>query len=323
MPLPTTNVRVRPELQETMQQFPIAMAMANSIALDVCPPVDVEDQAGIHGFIPINEILTPTGGKRNSRGGYLRNEMQFSTKSWETEENGGEGVVDERDSHKFANYFDHELVVAQREQFAAIQRREMRVAALLTDASNYSGQTTAMGTTIDNYSSATPVTKIEAAMQAVYDRTGIWPNTMWMSIKSFRDLRLCDEVIERIESAGAGQSSKASEVSVKTLEQVFDIEKIAVGRMPKNTAVINQTASIAPVWSDSVIGVAYIDRSGSREMPTHARCYHWSKDGSQIGGLIEDYIDDATRQHIIRVRQDTDEQQVIAELGQLLTGVHS
>lgn len=320
MPLPTSNVRMRPDLVQSMLEYPLPMA-AMPIALDLFPVVEVEECDGTQGVIPAKEILTPTGGQRTGTGGYLRNEIQFQDQSWACVENGGEGVIDQRKKSKYKKYFDHETVVAAVERFKAIQRREQRCAAIANNTGNYSGQTTAAGTVWTTHASATPIDNVEEAVQEVWDRTGIRPNTLWLSWKRYRDLRLCDQVIEAIASQGAGQAAKASDINAELLARVFDIEKVVIGGMPYNSANIAQTKSIASIWSDVVAGVAYIDRSGDVSMPTHFRMYHWGEDGSTFDGLVEDYMDDKERKHIIRVRQDTNEKMVLPELGQLITGV--
>lgn len=320
MPLPTTNVRTRPDLAPAMWEYPLPMA-ATPIATELFTPVEVDECDGTQGVLPAKEILTPTGGPRTGTGGYLRNELQFEDQSWACVENGGEGVIDLRKKSKYKKYFDHEVVVAAVERLKAIQRREIRCAAIVNNTGNYSGRTTGAGTVWTAHSTAVPIDNVETAVQAVYGRTGIKPNTLMLSWKRFRDLRRCDQVIEAITSAGAGQAAKASDITLELLARVFDIEKVVVGDMPYNAANIGQTGSISSIWSDTSALVAYIDRSGNVSMPTHLRMYHWGEDGSTFDGLVEDYMDDSQRKHIIRVRQDTHEKMVIEELGQLITGV--
>ena len=322
MPAPTTDVRVRPDLAQSMMELPLEMA-GKPIAPLLFPVVEVDESDGTQGVIPVEEFLTITGGARTGEGGYARSRMQFEDQSWATEENGGEGVIDERKKHKYKNYFNHETIVARLERHKAHLRREKRCADIANNTSNYSGQTTAAGTVWTNHSAAVPVDNVETAVQAVYDRTGIAPNTLWMSWKRFRDLRLCDQIKEAIQSAGAGSPSKATDVTIEMLSAVFDLPYILVGDMPYNSANAGQAKSISSLWSNTSAGVAYIDHSGSVEMPTHFRMYHWGEDGSTFDGLVEDYYETDKRQHIIRVRQDTDEKQVIAELGQLITGIAS
>jgi len=322
MPAPTTDVRVRPDLAQSMMELPIEMA-GKPIALDLFPVVEVDESDGNQGVIPVEEFLTITGGARTGEGGYKRNKIEFEEQTWATEENGGEGVIDQRKKHKYKNYFNQELLVSRVERHKAHLRREKRCADIANNASNYSGQTTSAGTAWTSHSSAVPIDNVETAVQAVYDRTGIAPNTLWMSWKRFRDLRLCDQVKEAIQAAGAGTAAKATDITPEMLSLVFDIPHILVGDMPYNAANPGQAKSISSLWSDTSAGVAYIDRSGGIEMPTHFRMYHWGEDGSTFDGLVEDYFEDDKRQHIIRVRQDTDEKQVIPELGQLITGIAS
>ena len=50
------------------------------------------------------------------------------------------------------------------------------------------------------------------------------------------------------------------------------------------------------------------------------RTFHWTADGSQIGGLVETYRDERIRGDVVRVRNQVDVNQVIAECGYLITG---
>jgi len=320
MPAPTTDLRVRPDIAEAMLEIPFNM-VSKPVALMLFPVVEVEESEGTQGLIPSKELLTETGGARTGEGGYLRNEFQFTEIDWETKENGGEGVIDERKKKKYMKYFDHETMVAALERHKAFLRRERRCAAILNNTGNYSGQTNAAGVVWTNHASAVPLDDAETAVQAVYARTGIVPNTFWMSWLRFRDLRRCDQVIEAIQAAGAGNPAKASDVTIDMLSAVFDIEHIVVGGMPYNTANPAQNKSVASVWSDTSAGVAYIDHSGVVSMPTHTRTYHWGEDGSTMDGLVESYYEEKVRKNIVRVRQDTDEKQVLPELGQLITTV--
>ncbi len=320
MPAPATNVRVRPDLAESMMEHPLEMAQ-KPIGLEMFPVVEVDESEGTQGVIPSKEVLTPSGGERTGEGGYLREEIEFDEQDWATKENGGEGVIDQRKKHKYKNYFNQETLVAKVQRFKAHQRREIRCADIMANAGNFTGQQTAVGTPWSSHAAALPIDNVEEGVQEIWDREGILPNTLQLSWKQFRDLRLCDQIIDAIQAQGAGSSARAGEVTIEQLKTVFDIEHILIGGMPKNNANIKKNKSIRSIWSDTSAVLAYIDHSGSIEMPSFTRTYHWGEDGSTIDGLVEDYFEEKTRKHIIRVRQDTDEKIVVPTLGQQLTGI--
>ena len=322
MPAPTTSsVNARPDIAASMEQYPISAAASGAIAYDLFPVIDVDYQAGNYGYIPVNELLTPKTRKRNSNGTYQRTSFEFTDRNYATDEYGGEGVIDERRKNQYADYFDAELVTAEIERFQNVQAAEKRVAAIAMSTTVFSGQTTAAGTAWTDYASSDPIQDVEDAVQAVYDRTGLWPNVAWCSKKTFRNLRNNEKVIDRIEATGAGSPAKASDVTKEMLAQVFDLEEIHVGEMSENTANPGQTPVIASVWDDDKFGVGFVDRSGNMEMPTLFRAFHWSADGSEIGGAIEQYFSDEARADVIRARHDVDEKLELVELGQLITGV--
>jgi hypothetical protein len=55
--------------------------------------------------------------------------------------------------------------------------------------------------------------------------------------------------------------------------------------------------------------------------PCVARTFHWSEDGSQIGGTVETYYDDPRRSNIVRVRHQVDELVLYPETGHLISNV--
>ena len=55
--------------------------------------------------------------------------------------------------------------------------------------------------------------------------------------------------------------------------------------------------------------------------PCIGRTFHWSADGSSIGGTVESYRDETVRADIIRVRHDVDELVLYPQAGHLLSNI--
>jgi hypothetical protein len=105
------------------------------------------------------------------------------------------------------------------------------------------------------------------------------------------------------------------------LAQVFDLDEVIVAGSPKNSAKEGQTVSVAEIWDDEYAMVARVARSSDMREPCIGRTFHWSEDGSSIGGTVETYRDEPVRSNIVRVRHDVDELLLITAAAQLLDNV--
>lgn len=319
----TVQATLRPELGAGLVQFDLAMDRAGFIAQRVLPVLDVGASAGPFGKIPLEQLLKGGDTTRTNKGGYNRGEWTFDKDTFSTEENGWEERVDERESNLYREFFDHEQISAARALDVVLREYEKRVAALVFNATTWTG--TALTTAVQNewsdLSNATPIADVEAAVKWVYANSGLWPNALIINRKVFRNLRNCDEVIERIQSAGAGFPTRAADITAAQLAAVFDLDYILVGGSTKNAAKEGQTRSLSQIWSDEYAMVCRIATSQDPKEPCLGRTLHWSVDGSQIGGTVESYEEVQTRGEIIRVRHDTDEKILYPQCGHLLSNI--
>lgn len=323
MPQPTSSLATqRPDLA-TFLEFDLESERAGYIAAEVFPIVNVASQAGNFGKIPIEQLLQSRETRRAPGAGYARGNFTFDTATYATEEHGAEEPVDDREAKMYADYFDAEQISTLRAFSAVLRNAEQRVADAVFNTTTWTGSslTTAITNEWDDAANATPLVDVEAAVAAIYDNSGLWANALVINRKVFRNLRNCDEVIERINSAGAGSPSKASDVTVDMLKAVFDLEHIIVAGTSKNSAKEGQAASPAQIWSDEYAMVCKIATSGDMREPCIGRTFHWSADGSSPGGTVESYRDESVRADIIRVRHDVDEVVLYKEAGHLLSNV--
>src|SRR5690606_17563892 len=111
-------------------------------------------------------------------------------------------VVDDRESDMYADFFDAEVVSAARAFNAVLRNAEQRVADMVFNATTWTSHTTAVTNEWDDAANATPIADVEAAAQAVYAACGIWPDTLVINRKVFRNLRNCDEIVDRVKYQG-------------------------------------------------------------------------------------------------------------------------
>ncbi len=320
MPSPSTSLAtLRPDLAESFMEFDLAMDQAGFVAHKVFPIIDVASQSGTFGKIPVEQLLQQRDTKRAPGSGYARGKFTFTTATYACQEHGAEEPVDDRESEMYAEYFDAEQIASLRAYSSVLRNAEQRVADAVFNATTYSSFTTAITNEWDDTTNATPLVDVEAAVQAVYTQSGLWPNALVINRKVFRNLRNCDEIKDRIASSGAGESNVAGRVAEQQLAELFDLEHIIVAGSSKNTATEGQSASPSQIWSDEYAMVCKVANSADFRDPCIGRTFHWGQDGSSIGGTVETYRDENVRSNITRVRHDVDELTTYAEAGHLLS----
>ena len=323
MPSPTSSLAtLRPDLA-TFLEFDLESENAGYIATEVFPVINVQSQAGNFGKIPIEQLLQQRDTRRAPGAGYSRGNFTFDKATYATEEHGTEEPVDDREAKMYAEYFQAEQISTMRAFSAVLRNAEQRVADAVFNTSTWTGAslTTAIAHEWDDATNCVPLTDVEAAVQKIYDNSGLWANALVINRKVFRNLRNSDQIIERINASGAGSPSKATDVTVQMLAQVFDLDRIIVAGTSKNAAKEGQAASIGQIWSGEYAMVCKIASSADMREPCVGRTFHWSEDGSSIGGTVESYRDEIIRGQVIRVRHDTDEIVLYPEAGHLLSNI--
>ncbi|MFQ5414665.1 MAG: hypothetical protein ACE5E6_09430 [Phycisphaerae bacterium] len=323
MPSPSTSLAtLRPDLAASFMEFDLAMNRQNFIAQRVMPVIEVAKPTGTFGRIPIEQLLKDRATARAPGAGYSRSSFTFTTDSYTCVEHGAEEVVDDNEASMYSEYFDAEQIAAARALSAVMLNYEKRVAAAIFDTTTWTGSalTTAVGVKWNVPATATPIADIEAAVQKVYDASGLWPNALIINRKVFRNLRNVDEIINRIKYAGF-TDPRSGTINEAALGQVFDLDQIVVAGGTKDTAAEGQTSALAPIWSDTMAMVCRLTATQDIREPGLGRTFHWGEDGSTVGGTMESYRQESVRGDVIRVRHQTDEKVLYVEAGHLLTAV--
>jgi hypothetical protein len=318
----SSNTTVRADLAAFFE-FDLEMESREYIGTKVLPVVETQLQADNPGKVPLEALLQEVDTKRSSGGSYNRGSWQFERFTYATEENGWEEPVDERDEKRYQDLLQIDQIAYSRAVNFVMKNHEKRCADLVFNATTWTGASLTTGVTNewDDAPNATPIVDVEAARLKVYNGSGLWPNALVINKKVFHNLRQCDEIIDRINSAGAGSASKASDITAAMLAAVFDLKYILIGGGSKNSASEGQAASPAQIWSDEYAMVCRVAETGDMREPCVGRTFHWAADGSVIGGLVEEYYSDEVRARMIRVRHDTDEVIMYPQAGHLLSNI--
>lgn len=316
----STITVLRPDLGGAFEAFDLEADRLGFIGARCLPPIEVALQATEFGKSPLADLLKKRNTAHASGAPYSRNIGRFDKASYATEEHGHEEIVPARDERIYGNIFDAEMAAAARARDAVMRSLEVRIKELLFNTTTWTGSSlaTTVGTSWATVASATPIADVEAAARKVYAGSGLWPNALIISRTTFRNLRLCAEIIARIASSGAGNPTKASDITAAMLAQVFDLDMVLVGGGSDNTANENQTPVVSEIWGTGYAMVARVAKTSDIREPCVGRVFHWSEDGSNIGGAMEHYFDEQSRSHIIRCRCETDEVVLYPEAAHLL-----
>ena len=320
MPSPSTSLATqRPDLAASFEAFDLEAEKQNYIGTQVAPVVTTASQAGVFGKIPLDQLLQQRDTKRAPGSGYSRGRFTFTTATYACEEHGAEEPVDDRESKMYANYFDAERVASARAMSAVLRNAEIRWAAAIFNTTTWTGAsltTDVSGTPWATVGTAVPLTNVEAAVQKVYDNSGLWPNALVISKKVYRNLRNTTSIIDRVKYQGF-MDVRAGNISAEAIAQAFDLRLIIAGGS-KNSALEGQTATPAEIWGSTYTMVCRVATTNDPKEPCIARTFHWDADGSQPLGRFESYRDETVRGDVIRCRHDVDEIVMYAQAGHLL-----
>jgi hypothetical protein len=318
MPAPSSSLAtLRPDIAESFTEFDLEQNINGFIWDQLMPTFDVGRASGNFGRIPIEQLLQNRDTERAPGSGYARGKWNFEPDFYATREHGAEEPVDDNEAAMYDDYFDAEVVSALRARSAVLMNAERRVISKVLSISN----TDTAAVKWDLPGTAKPIDDIEAAVLAIYDASGLWPDTLCMSRKTFRLLRNVEQILDRIASSGAGSPTKATDVTASMLAQVFDIPKIVIAGSTENTANMGQSGVFGQIWDESKVFIGRTASSNDFREPCIGRTFHWNGDGSQIAGTVESYRDETVRADIIRVRHQVDEKLLYEEAGFILTDI--
>lgn len=317
---------IRPDLGAAFLELDVEAGERGYIAAQVLPTLTVATQSGQFPRVPVEQLLKNRSVNRANGSGYSRSDWSFVSESYSCREYGAEEPVDDREAAIYRNYFEAEAESARIAISAVLDAAERRVAAKVFDTATFAN--TAVTASWDSYATAAPVADVDAAVQAVWDQCGLWPNTLVLTVQAFRALRQCAEIIERVESSGAGGSSLAGEITARQIAQAFSLDRVIVAGATGNSANEGQDAVFDPIWNQTMAMVCRTAVTEGLREPCLGRTFHWTGDGGGGRGrdeesrvIFETYREDQIRSDVVRARHDVDEKILYPEAGHLLTGV--
>lgn len=322
---PSQNlVTQRPDLDQSFEEFDMAMMLEGFIAKEAAPPIYVDKQAGNIGRIPLAQLLQTPEITRAPRANYKRGSWTFEPETYATYERGYEELVDDVEVEIYGSYMAVEAMTALRARRIVLQDYEIDAANTLFNTATFTGSslTVAAANMWSARASATPRDDVTNARNQVFKNSGVWPNTVIMSRQLFNHLVNTDDITNLIKYSGR-DPMKARQVTEAAIAEAFNVDRVLVAGQAKNTADEGQTAAIASLWDPTMALVCKLCPAESQDYRevTVARTFAWGGDGATIDGTSESYPDFAARGEVIRVRTWRQVSLRYAEVGFLITGL--
>jgi hypothetical protein len=116
------------------------------MGVDILPIYPVQEKSADYPVIPTEAMLKIQDTKRAPTGHYPRSDWEFETKTYACEERGWEELVEDSEARDLRRLFDVEMAAAMRANEVIMRRQEYDIAALLFNATTFSGRTSDVGT---------------------------------------------------------------------------------------------------------------------------------------------------------------------------------
>ncbi len=328
---PSTVIN-RFDLSMSFSEFSLLANRKNFVGPRVLPAVGVAEQSSSFAKITVESVLGPIETTlRAPKGTYKRDDFEWTTDSYATEDHGVEEVIDDRTQRMYGSEIRAEQIHVQRAINRVLMSYEDAVATAVFNTTTWTGSalTTTIGTKWDVKASADPIADIDAAIGKVETSSGQKPNTLIVTSLAMRSLKRADRIEDLLKYSGRDDPKNVGIIS--GLKELFDLENIIVANGYKNTADKGQSASFSRLWDTTMAMVCHINPDNDLESasPTIGRTVMWTEENGPIPGasdpepgvIIEEYREERRRGGVIRARHDRQIKILHAESGHLLTGV--
>ena len=263
---------------------------------------DVKSGAYLKLNLGDSEALNDDALKIAAGAGYPRTSRRFSSDSFDAIEYGLEEVLPDSNRRDLDRFFDTEVNIAAMLLRQIQVSHEARVASAAFAANGLTAISASAAYTDANITSF-DVPGDVAAAKLELAKYGVLANTLIMSMPVFERIRRSAKVQNQF--FGIVPSDQSRLLSEGEVAAAVGVDRVLVGRAPKNTAKKGQVYSGGFIWSNTYMALANTvggDFSGGG----FGRTIVWAAD-SPVPFVSETYRDEARRADVLRVRQNSAE----------------
>ena len=263
---------------------------------------DVRSGAYLKLNLGDSEALNDDALKIAAGAGYPRTSRRFTSDSFDAIEYGLEEVLPDSNRRDLDRFFDTEVNIAAMLLRQIQVSHEARVASAAFAANGLTAISASAAYTEANITSF-DVPGDVAAAKLELAKYGVLANTLIMSMPVFERIRRSAKVQNQF--FGIVPSDQSRLLSEGEVAAAVGVDRVLVGRAPKNTAKKGQVYSGGFIWSNTYMALANTvggDFSGGG----FGRTIVWAAD-SPVPFVSETYRDEARRADVLRVRQNSAE----------------
>jgi hypothetical protein len=338
MAQPSVAIR-RLDLSMTYVEFSLRANRQKFGGLKLLPPLLVGNLSqSDFPRIKLESLLSAVSqsDKRAPYGSYSRDTFEWDSDSYSLSDHGVEELVDDALLEMYGDIINAEMISTMRAIDKVIRRLEVDIAAQ-TFTSAYPHKADA-NIPWSDHENATPINDIFAAINQIEERTGVTPNKLAITDKGWRDLRQCQQLLDRLSVGTNENPEKVTRQGFLSLFDEFD-ELIVLGGY-NNTANAGQAADVGRVWDSSMAMVAAvssspIDQNDLTDITPHIGRTLFHQDSSTAPGslmgaedgeqavIVEEYREEQRRGGVVRARNWRQIKFLHKECGQLITNVRA
>lgn len=308
------------DLSIRREDFDLKENREGYIGMQVMPPCGVAVPSSKFSRLSIGSVLSSVRNlSRAPRTSYQKDEWGWTTDSYNTDEHGLESDVDDREIELYGDFLPVEMISSARVLDGLLAEHEMNVANLTMDATKYTGnQVIALtgAAVLNNTTTSTPVDVIDQA-KFQHHQFGIEANTLIIPAIALRYVMRSSQILDRIKYSGQDNPKK---VTINMLKEIFELDKILVGKGYKN---ITPPGTGAPVikrlWDPTMMMVCRTcdpSEQLTESQPCLGRTVMHTEGNAQIPGIgdgdaspaiiMEEYREERRRGGVIRGRWNYD-----------------
>ncbi len=259
------------------------------------------------------ELLNDDATVRTPTGAYGRVYRTYENDNFACLDRGLEELVDDSYKADVARFFDAEIVAGKQVLTQMMLSLEVRIAAEVMSATNFTATAAAVAYTEANIATINFVKDVLDAKGRLEDK-GVIANSIVVSRAVWDRVRRSTLLQNYVR--GNRPTDSTLLLRPDDVAGVFDLQQLLVGRAPKNAAKKGQAYSSTPIWGNTYVWVGNI-ASGDFMNGGAGRTIVWNRDSEIF--TTETYRDERRRSDVVRVRHHTDEKVVDTTAGELIT----
>lgn len=281
------------------------------IGLEILPIYRTAEESSTYPVIPKEAMLKIHETGRAPRAAYQRGDWEYERGFYTTSEEGWEEPLDDVERKLLGRQAPGiaEMVATLRAWNIIMRNQEKRVADYLFNTTNFTN-TGAVSTEWDTAASATPIDDVEDAKNAFLLQCGALPDTLTITYTTFSNLRLCDQIVDRLKYTFPGIN--LNQINSDQLATIFNIARVLVAGSVYNSAGLGLDASIEFLWSYEYAALTKTARGQDITEPCCGRTFLWTEDSPE-NPIVESYREEQRRSDMFRVRHYVSEEKIASK----------